>query len=69
MKATVAQDRGTGQRRLILVSNRLPLSFKRENGELQAVPSSGGGVLDSLKKSDEQQNQPALSAPEAPRSQ
>ena len=34
-----------------------------------AVPSSGGGVLDSLKKSDEQQSQPAPSGPEAPRSQ
>jgi preprotein translocase subunit SecG len=33
------------------------------------VPSSGGGVLDSLKKSDEQQGQPAPSGPEAPRSQ
>jgi preprotein translocase subunit SecG len=32
--------------------------------------SSGGGVLDSLKKSDQQQNQPAApSAPEPPRSQ
>jgi len=34
-----------------------------------AVPSSGGGVLDSLKKSDEQQTPPAPSGPEAPRSQ
>jgi preprotein translocase subunit SecG len=34
-----------------------------------APPTSGGGVLDSLKKSDEQQNQPAPSGPEAPRSQ
>jgi len=34
-----------------------------------AVPSSGGGVLDSLKKSDEQQSAPAPSGPEAPRSQ
>jgi len=33
------------------------------------VPPSGGGVLDSLKKSDEQQGQPAPSGPEAPRSQ
>jgi preprotein translocase subunit SecG len=32
--------------------------------------SQGGGILDSLKKSDEQQqNQPAPSAPQAPRSQ
>ena len=34
-----------------------------------AAPSSGGGVLDSLKKSDEQQGQPAPSGPQAPRSQ
>jgi preprotein translocase subunit SecG len=33
-------------------------------------PPTSGGILDSLKKSDEQQqNQPAPSAPEAPRSQ
>jgi preprotein translocase subunit SecG len=34
-----------------------------------APPSSGGGLLDSLKKSDEQQNQPAPSGPQAPQSQ
>jgi preprotein translocase subunit SecG len=33
------------------------------------VPTSGGGVLDSLKKSDEQPSPPAPSGPEAPRSQ
>jgi len=33
------------------------------------APSSGGGVLDSLKKSDEQQSPPAPSTPQAPRSQ
>jgi preprotein translocase subunit SecG len=33
-------------------------------------PSTGGGILDSLKKADErQQNQPAPSGPQAPRSQ
>jgi preprotein translocase subunit SecG len=33
-------------------------------------PPQGGGILDSLKKSDErQQNQPAPTGPEAPRSQ
>ena len=33
-------------------------------------PAAGGGVLDSLKKSDEQQqNQPAPGGPQAPRSQ
>jgi preprotein translocase subunit SecG len=34
-----------------------------------APPASGGGVLDSLKKSDEQPAQPAPSGPQAPRSQ
>ena len=34
-----------------------------------APPTSGGGILDSLKRSDEQQNQPAPSGPQAPRSQ
>ncbi|HLJ00617.1 MAG TPA: preprotein translocase subunit SecG [Bradyrhizobium sp.] len=34
-----------------------------------AAPTSGGGVLDSLKKSDEQQSPPAPSGPQAPRSQ
>jgi preprotein translocase subunit SecG len=33
------------------------------------APASGGGVLDTLKKSDEQQKQSAPSGPEAPRSQ
>jgi preprotein translocase subunit SecG len=32
-------------------------------------PPTGGGILDSLKKADEQQNQPAPSGPQAPRSQ
>jgi preprotein translocase subunit SecG len=38
-------------------------------GASPTAPSSGGGVLDSLKKSDEQQSPPAPSGPEAPRSQ
>ena len=33
-----------------------------------SAPTSGG-ILDSLKKADEQQNQPAPSGPQAPRSQ
>jgi preprotein translocase subunit SecG len=32
-------------------------------------PAPGGGVLDSLKRQDEQQNQPAPGGPQAPRSQ
>jgi preprotein translocase subunit SecG len=37
-------------------------------GATPVAPSSGGGVLDTLKKADEQQNQ-APAAPQAPRSQ
>jgi preprotein translocase subunit SecG len=33
------------------------------------APTSGGGILDSLKKTDEQQNQAAPTGPQAPRSQ
>jgi preprotein translocase subunit SecG len=46
----------------------LPTSQSQPAGG--AAPSTGaGGVLDSLKKSDEQQGQPAPSGPQAPRSQ
>src|ERR1700678_1564104 len=38
-------------------------------GATPIAPPSSGGVLDSLKKSDQQQNPPAPSGPEAPRSQ
>jgi len=34
----------TRRRQLVVVSNRLPLSFKQYKGELKAVPSSGGLV-------------------------
>jgi preprotein translocase subunit SecG len=34
-----------------------------------APPTSGGGILDTLKKVDEQQSQPTPSGPQAPRSQ
>jgi preprotein translocase subunit SecG len=48
-----------------------PVTQSQPNGAPPiAPPTSGGGLLDSLKKSDEQQqNQPAPSAPQAPRSQ
>ena len=46
-----------------------PTSQSQPAGGTPTVPSSGGGVLDSLKKSDEQQSPPAPSGPEAPRSQ
>jgi preprotein translocase subunit SecG len=47
----------------------LPTSQSQPAEGAPVAPSSGGGVLDSLKKSDEQQNAPAPSGPEAPRSQ
>jgi preprotein translocase subunit SecG len=53
--------------------DRKPSSISLPTSQPQApggaAPSSGGGVLDSLKKSDEQQSQPAPSGPQAPRSQ
>jgi preprotein translocase subunit SecG len=39
------------------------------NGAVPITPPTSGGVLDSLKKVDEQQGQPAPSGPQAPRSQ
>jgi len=38
-------------------------------GAVPITPPTSGGVLDSLKKVDEQQSQPAPSGPQAPRSQ
>jgi len=47
-----------------------PASQSQPAGPATPVsPPSSGGVLDSLKKSEEQQNQPAPSGPQAPRSQ
>jgi preprotein translocase subunit SecG len=49
-------------------SSIIPATQSQPVGGAPAAPASGGGVLDSLKKSDEQ-SPPAPSAPEAPRSQ
>jgi preprotein translocase subunit SecG len=38
-------------------------------GPTPVAPPTSGGILDSLKKADEQQNQPAPSGPQAPTSQ
>jgi preprotein translocase subunit SecG len=38
-------------------------------GAAPITPPTSGGVLDTLKKADEQQGQPAPSGPQAPRSQ
>jgi preprotein translocase subunit SecG len=39
------------------------------NGATPVAPPTSGGILDSLKKSDQQQAPPAPSGPEAPKSQ
>jgi preprotein translocase subunit SecG len=49
-------------------SSILPTTQSQPAGGTPAAPSSGG-VLDTLKKSDEQQNPSAPAVPEAPRSQ
>src|SRR5674476_112345 len=47
-----------------------PASQSQPAGATPIAPPTSGGVLDSLKKADEQQqNQPAPSGPQAPRSQ
>jgi preprotein translocase subunit SecG len=38
-------------------------------GATPIAPPTSGGILDSLKKSDQQQNQPAPTGPQAPQSQ
>lgn len=50
--AVRARTGSTAEPRLILVSNRLPLSFRRDNGKLHAVASSGGliGALEPVLK-------------------
>ena len=47
----------------------VPSSQSQPANGATPVTSSGGGLLDSLKKSDEQQNPPAPSGPQAPQSQ
>ncbi|HXI07246.1 MAG TPA: preprotein translocase subunit SecG [Bradyrhizobium sp.] len=44
-------------------------SAPASGGATPVQPPTSGGLLDSLKKADEQQNRPAPAAPEAPRSQ
>jgi preprotein translocase subunit SecG len=51
------------------IVNGIPASQSQPEGAATPIsPPGGGGVLDSLKKSDEQQ-QPAPTGPQAPRSQ
>lgn len=54
------------------IINANPVSQSQPAGPATPIspPTGGGGILDSLKKADEQQqNQPAPSGPQAPRSQ
>jgi preprotein translocase subunit SecG len=46
-----------------------PASQSQQGGGATPMAPPTSGVLDSLKKSEEQQNQPAPSGPQAPRSQ
>jgi preprotein translocase subunit SecG len=46
-----------------------PASQSQPAGGTPITPPTSGGILDSLKKVDEQQGQQAPSAPQAPRSQ
>src|SRR5579871_6868174 len=51
-----------------IIGTQTPASQTQPNGAAPVAPPTSGGVLDSLKKADEQQNQ-APAAPQAPRSQ
>ncbi len=46
-----------------------PASQSQPGGPTPITPPTSGGILDSLKKSDQQQAPPAPSGPEAPKSQ
>ena len=50
-------------------SSIIPTTQSQPAGGAPAAPSSGGGVLDSLKQSDQQPVPAAPAGPEAPRSQ
>ncbi len=51
-----------------IISTQTPASQTQPGGATPVAPPTSGGVLDTLKKADEQQKQ-APSAPQAPRSQ
>ena len=46
-----------------------PASQSQPGGGTPVAPPTSGGILDSLKKSDQPQNPPAPSGPQAPQSQ
>jgi preprotein translocase subunit SecG len=59
-----------GDRKPASILGNAPASQSQPaGGAVPITPPTSGGVLDSLKKVDEQQGQPAPSGPQAPRSQ
>ena len=51
-----------------IIGTQAPASQTQPGGATPVAPPTSGGVLDTLKKADEQQKQ-APAAPQAPRSQ
>ena len=52
-----------------IVGNQPASQSQPAGGATPVAPPTSGGILDTLKKADEQQNQQAPSGPQAPRSQ
>ena len=52
-----------------IIGTQAPASQSQPAGATPVAPPTSGGVLDTLKKADEQQQNQAPAAPQAPRSQ
>ena len=52
-----------------IIGMQAPASQSQPAGATPVAPPTSGGVLDTLKKADEQQQNQAPAAPQAPRSQ
>ena len=52
-----------------IIDTQAPASQSQPGGATPVAPPTSGGVLDTLKKADEQQQKQAPAAPQAPRSQ
>jgi preprotein translocase subunit SecG len=52
-----------------IIGNQPASQSQPAQGGAPITPPTSGGILDSLKKADEQQGQPAPTGPQAPRSQ
>ncbi len=52
-----------------IIGNQPPAQSQPAAGGTPVTPPTSGGVLDTLKKADEQQNNQAPAGPQAPRSQ